>query len=309
MKVSGGRSVTGRTARLLIGAAAAAVLLFGSACAVPAQPATPSGLAGQVMIAPDAPVQGDTLTILVHAAAGSAVSVHFNGSQVQAFVAGEGMWRALRGTDPDTPPGNYLVTVGITAPGDTPVTVRRSVAIGATRFAARHLTLPPSTTALITPKNLAIERDALNAVLGRRAPEALWHGPFALPVSGQIDSPYGEMGFYNGVREWWHQGVDFPAPAGAPVTAANGGVVALARALPLGGNTVVLDHGQGVLTEYLHLSALLVHAGQRVAQGEPIGRIGATGLVTGPSLHWGLYADGHWVNPLFWTTTRPGLTD
>jgi murein DD-endopeptidase MepM/ murein hydrolase activator NlpD len=64
-----------------------------------------------------------------------------------------------------------------------------------------------------------------------------------------------------------------------------------------------------VLTEYLHLASFAVQAGQHVAQGDVIGRIGATGLVTGPSLHWGLYADGHWVNPVFWTTARSGLTD
>ena len=287
----------------VIAGAAAAVLVVGPL------PSRAAGAAEPVVIMPAAPVQGDTLAILVRATLGSTVAVRFNGSPIQAFAEGEGTWRALRGTDPDTPPGTYPVDVVITAPGGGVDTLRRSVRIGPAQFPERHLTLPPSTTALITPKNLAIERAALNSVLGRRTPETLWHGPFRMPVTGQIDSPYGEMGLYNGVREWWHQGVDFPAPAGAPVAAANGGAVALARALPLGGNTVVLDHGQGVLTEYLHLSALLVHPGQRVAQGEPIGRIGATGLVTGPSLHWGLYADGHWVNPLFWTTARPGLTE
>lgn len=262
-----------------------------------------------VVIMPAAPVQGDTLAILVHAAAGSSVAVRFNGSAVQVFAAGEGTWRALRGTDPDTPPGSYPVSVVITPPGGTPITVRRGVTIGAAQFEARHLTLPPGTVSLITPKNLSIEWTALNAVLSRRTPQALWHGPFQVPVTGLADSPYGYMGFYNGVREWWHQGVDFPEPAGTPVAAANSGIVVLAQALPLGGDTVVVDHGQGVLTEYLHLSAFLARPGQRVAQGDPIARIGATGLVTGPSLHWGLYVAGHWVNPLFWTTARPGLTD
>ncbi|HKX16736.1 MAG TPA: M23 family metallopeptidase [bacterium] len=282
-----------------------------SAYAAPAQPATPaSGQAGQVVIAPDAPVQGDTLAIFVHSAAGSAVTVRFNGSPVQAFPTAEGAWRALRGTDPDTPPGPYAVAVVITPPGGGPsITVRRSVTIGSTQFEARHLTLPTGTVSLITPKNLSIEWTALNAVLSRRTPQPLWRGPFQMPVTGLVDSPYGYMGFYNGVREWWHQGVDFPEPAGSPVAAANSGLVVLAQPLPLGGDTVVIDHGQGVLTEYLHLSAFLVHPGQRVAQGDPIAKIGATGLVTGPSLHWGLYVNGHWVNPLFWTTARPGLTD
>jgi murein DD-endopeptidase MepM/ murein hydrolase activator NlpD len=265
--------------------------------------------AASVFIMPALPVQGDTVAIIAQAAAGSTVAARFNGTSLPVFAVTDGTWRALRGTDPDTPSGTYPVAVVITPPGGAAITVRRSVRIGPAQFAERRLTLPPGTVSLITPKNLSIEWNALNPVLARRTPDALWHGPFQVPVKGPIDSPYGYMGFYNGVRQWWHQGVDFPEPAGTPVAAAGNGIVVLARALPLGGNTVVIDHGQGVLTEYLHLSSFLAHEGQRVAQGEPIGRIGATGLVTGPSLHWGLYVNGHWVNPLFWTAARPGLTD
>ncbi|HLW47349.1 MAG TPA: M23 family metallopeptidase [bacterium] len=277
----------------------------GSAAAAPTAVES-SGRSFEVL--PDAPVQGDTLVIIVRAAPGSTVAVHFNGSPVAVFAAGAGLWRALRGTDPDTATGSFPVTATVTPPGASPVTLRRTVTIAPTRFAERHLTLPTGTVALITPKNLAAERDALNTALSRRTPAAMWRGPFEVPVTGLIDSPYGYLGFYNGVREWWHQGVDFPMPAGAPVGAGNNGIVVLARALPLGGDTVIIDHGQGVLTEYLHCSAFEAREGQRVAQGDVIARIGATGLVTGPSLHWGLFAGGHWVNPLFWTSARPGLT-
>ncbi|HLY24111.1 MAG TPA: M23 family metallopeptidase [bacterium] len=289
------------------GRAVAAVALLALAGQV--RPPSGAAAAAPVVIAPPAPVQGDTVAIVIHAAAGSSVAVRFNGASLPVFAVTEGTWRALRGTDPDTPPGTYPVAVVITPPGGSAVTARRTVRIGRTQFAERHLTLPPKTMGLVTPKNLAIEAAALNSVLGRRTPEAFWSGPFHAPVTGPVDSPYGDQGFYNGRREWWHQGVDFDVPAGVPVTAPSGALVALARALPLGGNTIVLDHGQGVLTEYLHLSSFAVHEGERVAPGDLIGRIGATGLVTGPSLHWGLYADGHWVNPLFWTTARPGLTD
>lgn len=285
----------------------AALLPLAAAVILPA--AAPGAAAGTLTVTPAAPVQGDTLAIVVHAAPGSKITVRFGGASLPVFVVGEGTWRALRGTDPDTPPASYVVTAKIIPPNRAAVSLLQTVRVARKQFAERHLTLSPGTMGLITPKNLAIERDALDSVLGRRTPEALWRGPFVAPVEGPMDSPYGYQGFYNGVREWWHQGVDFDVPAGAPVTAPNAGIVVLARALPLGGNTVVLDHGQGVLTEYLHLSAFTVQAGQRVAQGDLIARIGATGLVTGPGLHWGLYADGHWVNPLFWMTSRPGLTD
>jgi murein DD-endopeptidase MepM/ murein hydrolase activator NlpD len=264
---------------------------------------------GPIEILPATPVQGDTLAVLIHAAPLSTVTVRFNGSPIPVYEAGHGLWRALRGTDPDTASGSFPVVVTVTRPGAPPLVLERTVSIRPTRFAERHLTLPAKTVSLITPKNLAEERDALNAALGRRTPTALWHGPFEVPVTGLIDSPYGYLGFYNGVREWWHQGVDFPMPAGAPVAAANSGIVVLARALPLGGHTVVIDHGQGVLTEYLHLSDIIAHEGQNVVQGDVIARIGSTGLVTGPSLHWGLFAGGHWVNPLFWTSARAGITE
>ena len=184
----------------------------------------------------------------------------------------------------------------------------QTVHLAAGRFGVRHLTLAPTTFGLITPQNLAIESRALVPVLNRRTSTAWWDGAFAVPSDGPIDSPYGEQGVYNGHREWWHMGVDFAALEGAPVSAANAGVVALARSLPLGGNTIVIDHGQGVLSEYLHLSAFEVREGARVERGTVIGRIGATGLVTGASVHWGLYVNGLPVNPLFWTVSRAGLT-
>src|SRR5262250_1921976 len=111
-----------------------------------------------LVIVPAAPLQGDTVAIIVHADAGSRVTVRFNGTALSVFPVTEGTWRALRGTDPDTPPGTYPVAAVITPPGGNPVSVRGSVWIGPTKFHERHLTLPPGTVALITPKNLAIER-------------------------------------------------------------------------------------------------------------------------------------------------------
>jgi hypothetical protein len=289
---------------VILGSVALAALVL-----MPPLAGGPAVAAGSVVIEPATPVQGDTIAVLVHAPAGSRVAVRFNGAALSVFSAGEGTWRALRGTDPDTPSGTYPVAVAIRPAGGRAVTVRRMVTVGSTRFAERHLTLPKGTVSLITPQNLAMEARALHAALSHWTPQALWHGPFHLPVTGVIDSPYGYMGYYNGVREWWHQGVDFPLPAGAPVAAPADGIVVLARPLALGGHTVIIDHGQGVFTEFLHLSAFAVHEGERVTQGQTIAQIGATGLVTGPSLHWGLYAGGRWVNPLFWTTSRPGLTD
>lgn len=267
-----------------------------------------SGDVTDVRVAPAEAVQGDTVAVIVHAAPGTVVVVRLDGAPVPTFAAGGALRRALIATDPDTRTGRYTIAVTITRPGEPPVRIVRIAHVRAGAFRARRLTLPPKTFGLITPKNLAIERDALRPVLLRQTPVAWWQGPFQAPSTGEMDSPYGEQGIYNGHREWWHQGVDFSAPAGSPVTAGNAGVVTLARTLPLGGNTIVIDHGQGVVTEYLHLSAFTVAVGDRVEKGTVIGRIGATGLVTGPSLHWGLYVLGVPVNPLFWLAPHAGLT-
>ncbi len=271
--------------------------------------AVPSDEAGGVVkVIPGAPVQGNTLSVLVSAPRPSVVGVSFGGTSVPAYALPDGTRRALVGTDPTVATGAHTLVVTVTEGGKAPRRIARVVRIGSGQFGVRTLTLPPTTIGLITPENAAIERRALGSVLGRRTPEALWSGPFVAPSDGTMDSPYGEQSFYNGRRAWWHQGMDYAASAGAPVVAANAGVVALAQALPLGGNTVVIDHGQGVFTEYLHLSAFTVRVGARVAQGALVGRIGATGLVTGPSLHWGLFVNGTWVNPSFWMEPRPGVT-
>jgi murein DD-endopeptidase MepM/ murein hydrolase activator NlpD len=271
-------------------------------------PAPPDGASEILRVTPASPVQGDTLMVTVSAPRRARVVVRYDGAAATAYILSDGTRRALIGTDPTVPAGSHEVAVTITEAGAPAVRASRVVRINPGRFEVRTLTLPPQTFGLITPQNGAIEWRALGPVLGRRTPEAMWTGVFAAPSDGVMDSPYGYQSVYNGHREWWHQGVDFAAPAGSPVAAANAGVVALAQLLPLGGNTVVIDHGQGILTEYLHLSAFAVRVGARVGRGAPIGRIGATGLVTGPSLHWGLYVNGTWVNPLFWTEPRAGLT-
>ncbi len=292
----------GSTQMLCAGLAAIAVAGLPSALSAP-----PDDNHEIVRIAPAAPVQGDTLAVVVAARGPAAVSVRFDGAGVTAYALTDGARRALIGTDPNIAPGSHTVSVIITEAGTPPVRWSQAVQIKPGQFGARTLTLPPATFGLISPENLATERRALGPVLSRRTPEAMWTGAFLAPSSGVMDSPYGMQSMYNGHRTWWHQGVDFAAEAGSPVVAANAGIVALAQALPLGGNTVVIDHGQGVLTEYLHLSAMTVRPGARIDRGALIGRIGATGLVTGPSLHWGLYVNGNWVNPLFWTEPRPDL--
>jgi murein DD-endopeptidase MepM/ murein hydrolase activator NlpD len=300
-------AIKGARVSVALVAATLTCVHLGLVTAAPQPPAADS-FAEEIQISPDAPVQGDTVTVLVASPGRTHVTVRFDGAAVSAFSAPGGVFRALIGTDPDMAPGRHSIRVTATAADGTIHHYSRMIKLQSGKFAIRSVTMPAHTYALINPKNLAIEREALGPALSRRTPVPLWHGPFQLPSTGLMDSPYGLQGIYNGHRAWWHMGVDFAAPEGDPVTATNDGVVVLARALPLGGTTVVIDHGQGVETEYIHLSAFVVREGDRIQKGTLIARVGATGLVTGPSLHWGLFVNGIPVNPLFWTAAHPGLT-
>ncbi len=113
----------------------------------------------------------------------------------------------------------------------------------------------------------------------------LWSGSFARPRPGRITSGFGRARVFNGSVQSRHMGLDFAGTVGAPVRAVNRGVVRIVDDFYLGGNVVYIDHGAGLVTAYLHLSETLVSVGDTVQRGSLIGRVGATGRVTGPHLH------------------------
>ncbi|MBN6152670.1 peptidoglycan DD-metalloendopeptidase family protein [Xanthomonas sp. AmX2] len=113
--------------------------------------------------------------------------------------------------------------------------------------------------------------------------------PFAWPVQGRISGRFGNARVYNGQPGAGHSGMDIAVPTGTPVKAPAAGVVTFAAPdLYLTGGTVLLDHGYGVSSNFLHLSRIDVKVGERIAQGQVIGAVGATGRATGPHLHWGM---------------------
>lgn len=123
-------------------------------------------------------------------------------------------------------------------------------------------------------------------------------GGFVWPAVGRISGVFGSQRILNGEPRAPHLGVDVSAPEGAPVSAAADGVVTLAHDdLFFTGKTVILDHGHGLTSSYAHLSAIAVKPGERVARGQTIGHIGATGRVTGPHLHWGVHLLGVGLDP------------
>lgn len=136
--------------------------------------------------------------------------------------------------------------------------------------------------------------------VGRRSHERprMWSAPFMRPRPTAITSRFGAGRTFNRAVTSRHLGVDLRGATGAPVVAANRGVVAAVDTFYLGGRIVYVDHGEGLVTAYMHLSRILVSVGDTVARGQRIGLVGATGRVTGPHLHWAARFGSLTVNPL-----------
>jgi murein DD-endopeptidase MepM/ murein hydrolase activator NlpD len=133
--------------------------------------------------------------------------------------------------------------------------------------------------------------------LSRVTPVREWSGQFAAPADAAISDVFGSERIFNGKTSSPHLGLDFRVPSGTSVTAMNDGTVLLARPLYFEGNFVVLDHGQGLLTLYLHLSEFKVKEGDHVQRGQVIGLSGGTGRATGPHLHVAVRWQGTYLDP------------
>lgn len=128
-----------------------------------------------------------------------------------------------------------------------------------------------------------------------------WVEPLAVPVAGCMISPFGVKRLHNGKPTGdYHGGVDQRSPAGRPVRAVAAGVVKIVRKFNLRGGTVAIDHGQGLGSTYLHLSAFATTEGAELKKGDVVGYVGSTGRSTGAHLHWALYVNGVPVNPAQW---------
>lgn len=201
-----------------------------------------------------------------------------------------------------TRPGGHHATVYWKYTEDQGGSERVPVEVRPRRFGVQRLRLSASQEQRYSAPESAREYQLIGAALDLVSRERLWRGSFRMPVEGRVSTAFGLQRYVNGRLQYRHRGMDIAAPQGTPVLAAAAGVVSLAEASFLvHGQTVVIDHGQGVSTLYLHLSQIEVAPGETVAQGEMIGRVGATGIATGPHLHYAVYAYHQAVDPEFWT--------
>lgn len=148
-------------------------------------------------------------------------------------------------------------------------------------------------------ERIAKERDEAMKIYAKFTPQRLWSEPFMLPMSSKITSHFGNARVYNdGEVKSFHGGTDFRAVVGTPIYATNDGIVELAKDRFLAGKSVLINHGNGLFTQYYHCSEILVQKGQKVQKGQIIAKSGASGRVSGPHLHFGVLLHGAQVDPL-----------
>lgn len=142
------------------------------------------------------------------------------------------------------------------------------------------------------------EKKEIRCIYASGSLDKLWQGRFQLPIQSAMTSAFGNKRMFNGQLRSFHNGVDFRAPVGKPIYAANAGVVKLAKPLFFSGNIIIVDHGTGIFSNYAHLSRIEVEHGQHIEKGQLMGYSGATGRVNGPHLHWGIKINGIYIDPL-----------
>ena len=240
----------------------------------------------------NAPVPGG-VAVLDLGLAQSAPMAHW-GEQPLAVVRDNGRWFALLGIPLDTLPGELEISI---KNGST-VTVRQ-VMVGVKNYPEQRLTIKDKRKVEPNPDDLARiakEKETTEAVkrnFAANMPET----DFLLPSNGPLSSRFGLRRIFNGLPRNPHAGLDVAVGTGAPIKAPADGVVANTGDYFFNGNTVFIDHGQGLISAYMHMSRIDVRYGQPVKKGEILGAVGATGRVTGPHLHWAVILNNTPVDP------------
>ena len=220
---------------------------------------------------------------------------NYDGRRV-LVIRGAGRWYALVGIPLRARPGKVVLTVH--EPGRTRTV---SFRIRPHRYPTQRITLKNKQMVTPSPKELRrIRRELarIHADLRHRRPSRRVDTAFRTPIEGILTSPFGARRILNGKPRQPHSGIDIAAPAGTPIRAPAGGEVLDTGDYYFNGKTVFIDHGRGLVTMYCHLSTIDVRRGQTIKTGQVIGKVGRTGRVTGPNLHWGVSLDGTLVNPL-----------
>jgi murein DD-endopeptidase MepM/ murein hydrolase activator NlpD len=264
-------------------------------------------LAGVLTIEPPVVDNGGVALLRWHGEPPSEAVARFNGRLYNLRSAPQGML-ALLGADLELNPGSYPVEVTVVDPRGEAESFHLRLEVRQAVRPVERLTLPP---AKVTPSDPAVlkrieeERTLLAGLFSRQQTPPLWES-FAHPVTDPVGSPFGLRRILNGQPKSPHAGVDFRSAAGTPVRAAARGKVAFAGDLFYTGQTVILDHGEGLFTLYAHLQTIGCSPGELLDAGTVLGRVGSTGRSSGPHLHWGVKLRGDRVDPLALTELLSG---
>lgn len=213
-----------------------------------------------------------------------------------AMVRRNGQWVAVVGIPLDARPGRQRVRVHM--PDDTVST--HLFTVQDKQYATQHITLDdermvtPSTEAL---KRIRQDQRAIRTALATWSPGVDVDFEFEPPVHGRFSSSFGLRRYFNGKPRSPHSGMDIAAAKGTVIRAPAPGTVVATGNYYFNGNTVFVDHGEGLLTMYCHLSGIRVAPGEPVSRGAPLGTVGMTGRVTGPHLHWAVSLNRTMVDP------------
>jgi murein DD-endopeptidase MepM/ murein hydrolase activator NlpD len=261
--------------------------------------------------APDYPVQGRLFRVIVQADRPEQLSGlrgSFAGEPLHFQRAGSGVYTALAAAPIDAEGEQVMPVVAVWDDGARD-SVSMAVPVQPGSYRMEALTVaprygtPPDSATLARMRRESARARAVSAA-SHETPR-LW-SEVMHPRDTRITSGYGDGRQFNGQVTSRHMGTDFAGGVGAPVRAAARGVVALVDRFHLGGNVIYIDHGAGLVTAYLHLSEQLVAEGDTVEAGQVIGRVGATGRVTGPHLHWIVRYGSVTVDPLSLLDVSPG---
>lgn len=248
------------------------------------------------------PVPGGV--VLVELPAGKAApQARYRDKPVMVLANGAG-FTAVVGLPLATKPGRHSLQVLFP---DGTTTLLDFQVLGKT-YTSQHITLKDKR--MVNPEKRDMERIGREqrqikkalATWNTQIPDSL---RFSLPVNGPVSSPFGLRRFFNEQPRKPHSGLDLAAPEGTPIQAPASGHIVDSGAFFFNGNTVFIDHGQGLVTMYCHMSRIDVKPGQAVTRGEVIGAVGKTGRVTGPHLHWGVSLNDARVDPMLFLEQQP----
>ena len=241
------------------------------------------------------PVPGGVAVVAIDSGDSVAPTATYRDRQVLVIPAGQNRWLAIVGIPLDTPPSTQVLKVK-TREGLRPF----SFAVADRKYREQHITIKNQRQ--VNPneddlKRIRSEMDAQNAAYRQFSPEQPSNLLFDKPVQGPLSSPFGLKRFFNGQSRAPHSGLDFAVPTGTPIRAPAAGRVILTGNYFFNGNTVFVDHGQGLISMFCHLSVIDVSPGDTLARGQILGKVGATGRVTGAHLHWNVSLNDARIDP------------